>query len=69
MTLTEARVLVGTDRLWLVPTTSVTTGKLLVGVTVTAVRVSYGRLQLQIQPLSGRGHRWVDADLTQPVTD
>jgi hypothetical protein len=32
-------------------------------------RMSYGRPHLQIQPLSGQGHRWIDADLTQPVED
>ncbi|KQC35019.1 hypothetical protein [Frankia sp. ACN1ag] len=65
MTLTEARALVGTDRLWLVPGT----GKVLVGVRVDDVRVSYGRTQLQVQPLSGRGHRWIDAEMTQDVED
>lgn len=70
MTLTEARKLVGTDRLWLAPITSkIATGKLLVGVTITDARVSYGRTQVQIQPLSGRGLRWVDADMTQEIED
>ncbi len=65
MTLSEARALTGTDQLWLVPGA----GKMLVGVTVHDARVSYGRTQLLIQPLSGRGHRWVDADMLQDVTD
>ncbi|OHV29815.1 hypothetical protein BBK14_33705 [Parafrankia soli] len=65
MTLTEARELVGTDRLWLAPVT----GKLLVGVRITDARVSYGRTQVQIQPLSGRGYRWVDPDFTQEIED
>ncbi|KQC34733.1 hypothetical protein [Frankia sp. ACN1ag] len=65
MTLTDAQALVGTDRLWLVPGT----GKVLVGIRVYDARISYGRPQLQIQPISGRGVRWVDADLTQPVED
>ncbi len=69
MTLTEARTLIGTDRLWLAPGTGRTLGKLLIGVTVTDARISYGCPQLQIQPLSGRGLRWIDADLTQPVQD
>ncbi|WP_163549158.1 hypothetical protein [Candidatus Frankia nodulisporulans] len=69
MTLTEARALIGTDRLWLAPGTGRTLGKLLVGVSVLDARVSYGRPQLQVQPLSGRGRRWVDVDLTQPVED
>ncbi len=65
MTLTEARALAGTDRLWLVPGT----GKLLVGVHVLDARMSYGRPQLHVQPLSGRGTRWIDADMTQPIED
>jgi len=65
VTLDEAQALVGTDRLWLVPGT----GKILVGVQVTSARMSYGRAQLQIQPLSGRGSRWVDAELTRDVED
>ncbi|ONH62377.1 hypothetical protein CcI49_03080 [Frankia sp. CcI49] len=69
MTLDEARELARTraELLWLAPATSITTGKVLVGVTVRDARVSYGRTQLLIEPLSGRGHRWVDADLTQEV--
>ncbi|KJE19731.1 hypothetical protein FF36_05986 [Frankia torreyi] len=66
MTLTDARALIGTDRLWLVPGT---TGKVLVGVRVHDARMSYGRPQLHVQPLAGRGHRWIDAELTQPVED
>ncbi len=69
MTLTEARTLIATDRLWLAPGTGRTLGKLLIGVHVHDARISYGRPQLQIQPLSGRGLRWIDADLTQPVQD
>jgi len=65
MTLDEAQGLVGTDRLWLPPGT----GKILVGVTVVAARMSYGRAQLHVQPLSGRGDRWVDAEMTQAVED
>ncbi|THJ74713.1 hypothetical protein [Candidatus Frankia alpina] len=65
MTLTEARTLIGTDRLWLAPGT----GKVLIGIHVHDARMSYGRPQLQIQPISGRGSQWIDADLTQPVED
>ncbi|MEX5637236.1 hypothetical protein [Parafrankia sp. FMc2] len=69
MTLAEARALIGTDRLWLVPATSITTGKVLAGVKVHGARVSYGTAQLLIEPLSGRGARWVAADLTQEIED
>jgi hypothetical protein len=65
VTLDEAQALVGTDRLWLVPGT----GKILVGVRITGARMSYGRAQLQVQPLSGRGSRWVDAEMTQELED
>ena len=50
---------------WLPPGT----GKILVGVQVIGARVSYGRTQLQVQPLSGRGSRWVDAEMTQELED
>lgn len=70
MNLAEARELVDTDRLWLAPITGkIATGKLLIGVTIIDARVSYGRTQVQIQPLSGRGLRWVDADMTQEIED
>ena len=65
MNLDEAQALVGTDRMWLPPGT----GKILVGVQVIGARVSYGRAQLQVQPLSGRGSRWVDAEMTQELED
>jgi hypothetical protein len=69
MTLADAQALVGTDRLWLVPGTGRVLGKMLVGVHVRDARISYGRPQLQVEPLSGRGCRWIDAELTQPVED
>ncbi|KLL11111.1 MULTISPECIES: hypothetical protein [Protofrankia] len=65
MNLEDARGLVGSDLLWLVPGT----GKMLVGVTVRDTRVAYGRTQVLIEPLSGRGSRWADAELLQPVED
>lgn len=69
MNLTEARELVGTDRLWLVPSTTPTAGKVLVGVQVRDARVAFGTTQLYVEPLSGRGARWVAADLTQEIED
>ncbi|WP_261569345.1 hypothetical protein [Frankia gtarii] len=48
---------------------TLTEAQVLVGITVTDARVSYGRTQLQIQPLSGRGHRWIDAEMTQDAED
>jgi len=66
MSLEDIRRLVGTDRLWLAPGG---TEKVEIGVTIVDVRVSYGRDQLRITPLSGRGQRWVDAELTWPVED
>ncbi|KPM55697.1 hypothetical protein ACG83_10460 [Frankia sp. R43] len=71
MTLDQARELARTraELLWLAPATSITTGKVLVGVRVHDARVSYGRTQLLVQPTSGRGHRWIDADLTQEIED
>lgn len=65
MDLTEARGLIKTERLWLVPGAE----KVFVGVRVRAARVSYGRTQLQVEPLSGRGVRWVDVDSTTDVED
>jgi hypothetical protein len=66
MSLTETRILVGTDRLWLAPGG---TEKVLVGVMVVDVRMSFGRPQLHVIPLSGRGARWVDVDSTQDAED
>lgn len=65
MNLAEARTLVGSDRLWLPPGAE----KVLVGVRVKGARVSFGRTQLHVEPLSGRGARWVDVDSTTEVED
>ncbi len=66
MDLADARELQGSDRLWLAPGG---TEKVLVGVQVIGARVSYGRTQFRVQPLSGRGARWVDVESTQEVED
>jgi hypothetical protein len=63
--LAEVRKLIGTERLWL----PAGTGKVLIGVRVVGARMSYGRAQLHVQPMSGRGDRWVDAELTQGLED
>lgn len=65
-TLIEARTFIGDDRLWLTPGG---TEKVLVGVTVVDARMGYGRAQLRVQPLAGRGLRWVDVDSTLEVDD
>jgi hypothetical protein len=65
MDLTEARDLIDSDRLWLPPGV----GKVFVGVRVKGARVSYGRTQVRVEPLSGRGARWVDVDSTTDVED
>jgi hypothetical protein len=59
-TLDDARTLVGTVRLWLVPGTS----KLRVAVRVLDARISFGKAQLLAEPVAGDGQRWVDVELT-----
>jgi hypothetical protein len=65
MDLTEARTLIDSDRLWLPPGTE----KVFVGVQVKGARVAYGRTQIRVEPLSGRGARWVDVESTTDVED
>ncbi len=66
MNLAEAQKLVGDERLWLAPGG---TEKVLVGIRVVDARTAYGRAQLRIEPLSGRGRRWVDVESTQGLED
>lgn len=53
MTTAEALQLLGR-------TGEITTGGLVVNVTVVDVKVSYGRTRYQVQPLSGTGLVWVE---------
>ncbi|WP_239404515.1 hypothetical protein [Frankia sp. Cj3] len=57
--------MVDAERLWLVPGR----GKVLVAVQVKNTRVSYGRTQFLVEPLAGRGARWVDAESTRDVEE
>ncbi len=56
---------IGAERLWLIPGRE----KVLVAVQVKNIRVSYGRTQFLVEPLSGRGSRWVDAESTRDVEE
>lgn len=66
MDLAEARDLIDSERLWLPHASG---DKVLVGVWVKNARMSYGQAQLQVEPLSGRGARWVNADSTTELED
>lgn len=68
MTLDEARAAVAAKQnwLWLVGGSP---EKVYVGVKLRDARGSYGKTQVQIEPSSGAGRRWVLADSVMPLAD